>query len=135
MRFDYVWEDGEPSICVDADEEWPEIDATLVDTDGGVYVLVEGRQLKVAWPDYARAELDGDDGDAVVRAPMHGKVLAIDVAVGDQVAKGDRLAIVEAMKMEHSLTAGRDGEVIEIAAAVGDQVGEGDKLVVIHSED
>jgi len=134
--FEYEWVDGSPSICVpEDDDDWPEVDAALVDVEDGVYVLAGGRQVFVRRPDYANIDLDSADGDAILRSPMHGKVLALFVEQGQTVEKGDRLAIVEAMKMEHSLTATRAGEVTEIAAAVGDQVGEGDKLIVIHSED
>lgn len=113
--------------------DWPELDAALVDAENGVYVVAEGRQSLVAWPDYANADLDAADGDAIIRAPMHGKVLALYVKPGDVVKKGDRLAVVEAMKMEHNLIAGRDGTVGEVAADVGAQVGQGDRLIVIHT--
>ena len=52
-----------------------------------------------------------------MRAPMHGKVLAILVEQGAQVARGQRVAMIEAMKMEHALIAPIDGTVGEIAAA------------------
>ncbi len=48
---------------------------------------------------------------------------------------GDTLCVIEAMKMEHTLTAGRAGTISELAAAAGDQVGEGQKLLVVHAED
>ena len=54
-----------------------------------------------------------------VKAPMHGKLIAVFVQPGDRVEKGQRLAIVEAMKMEHALVAPADGEVAEIAAEAG----------------
>ncbi|MBZ0215311.1 MAG: hypothetical protein K8F25_02055, partial [Fimbriimonadaceae bacterium] len=136
MTFDYEWEDGSPSICVPEDEDdWPDVDAAMVDVANGVYVIVDGRQTFVRAPDYANMDLDSADGDAFLRSPMHGKVLNIFVEPGQIVEKGDRLAVVEAMKMEHSLVATRAGEVIEVAATVGDQVGEGDKLIVIHRDD
>jgi 3-methylcrotonyl-CoA carboxylase alpha subunit len=63
---------------------------------------------------------------------MHGKVLAVMVKPGDRVTKGQRLAIVEAMKMEHSLTAPNAGRIGEIAISVGSQVAEGAKLMTIQ---
>ncbi|MFC3231089.1 acetyl-CoA carboxylase biotin carboxylase subunit [Marinibaculum pumilum] len=60
--------------------------------------------------------------DGIVRAPMHGKVTGIDVAVGDTVAAGQRLLGLEAMKMEHGVTAPVAGQVAEIAVAAGAQV-------------
>jgi 3-methylcrotonyl-CoA carboxylase alpha subunit len=63
---------------------------------------------------------------------MHGKVLAIFVAAGANVTKGERVAIVEAMKMEHALLAPADGIVSEISAQVGAQVAEGAKILTIE---
>ena len=71
--------------------------------------------------------------DGAVKSPMHGKLVAVLVAVGDMVTKGAKLAIVEAMKMEHALTAPFAGRVTEITAAPGAQVGQGAKLVVIDA--
>jgi len=65
---------------------------------------------------------------------MHGKVLALLVAEGDRVEKGQRLAVIEAMKMEHALTARGPGRVAGIAVAVGAQVAEGARLMTIESE-
>ena len=62
-------------------------------------------------------------------APMPGKVLSIAVKVGDAVKKGQLLAIMEAMKMEHSLHAPADGVVTEVLYAAGDQVSDGVELL------
>jgi 3-methylcrotonyl-CoA carboxylase alpha subunit len=62
---------------------------------------------------------------------MHGKVLALLVDDGAAVTRGQRLAIIEAMKMEHTLTSPLDGTVSEIAVAVDAQVSEGAKVMVI----
>jgi 3-methylcrotonyl-CoA carboxylase alpha subunit len=62
---------------------------------------------------------------------MHGKLVALFVKAGDAVTKGQRLAIVEAMKMEHVLTAPRGGTVSEVAGEPGTQLAEGTKVVVI----
>src|SRR5690606_32605091 len=64
----------------------------------------------------------GGAGDGVVRSPMPGTVIAVSVGVGEQVAAGDVVAIVEAMKMEHSLRAPVDGVVAEVHAAAGTSV-------------
>ncbi len=60
------------------------------------------------------------DGD--ILSPMPGKVIAVEVAAGDTVSKGQKLLTLEAMKMEHSLTAPFDGVVAELAATPGAQV-------------
>ncbi len=136
MSFVTEWADGAPAIVLGPEADgWPEVDALLVDVDDSVIVLADGWQVRVSRPDYSAAAFDDDEDGAVVRSPMHGKLLDLFVAAGDTVARGDRLAIVEAMKMEHSLVANSDGEVAEILAAPGDQVGEGQRLIVIHSGD
>ena len=68
-------------------------------------------------------------------APMPGKVVSIQIKVGDKVKVGDPLIVVEAMKMEHTITAPIDGEVGEINYAQGDQVNEGDQLIIFKSTD
>jgi 3-methylcrotonyl-CoA carboxylase alpha subunit len=62
---------------------------------------------------------------------MHGKVLAVLVAAGETVKRGQRLAIIEAMKMEHTLHSPVDGTVAEIAVAQDAQVAEGAKVMMI----
>ena len=64
---------------------------------------------------------------------MHGKLLAVLVARWRDVAKGHRLAIIEAMKMEHALTAPCDGIVGEIVAEVGSQLAEGARILAIET--
>ncbi|HRK25583.1 MAG TPA: carbamoyl-phosphate synthase subunit L, partial [Beijerinckiaceae bacterium] len=105
-----------------------------VTTDDGVLALRNGRQTEVRRHDPLAVDFDALDvpeGGALIKAPMHGKLIALYVKPGDVVAKGARLAVVEAMKMEHALTAPRDGLVVEVASHVGQQVSEGAKLVVI----
>jgi 3-methylcrotonyl-CoA carboxylase alpha subunit len=60
---------------------------------------------------------------------MPGKVISLLVAAGTAVTKGQPLAVMEAMKMEHTLAAPRDGTVAELLYAVGDQVAEGAELL------
>ncbi|MEJ2409596.1 MAG: acetyl/propionyl/methylcrotonyl-CoA carboxylase subunit alpha [Novosphingobium sp.] len=62
------------------------------------------------------------DGSGAIVAPMPGKVIAVEVEKGDVVTKGQKLLTLEAMKMEHSLTAPFDGVVAELNAAAGAQV-------------
>ena len=70
-------------------------------------------------------------GDRIA-APMPGQVIAVAVQVGDRVAEGAPLVIVEAMKMEHTLRAPRSGRVSSVACAVGDRVEEGVELVQLE---
>jgi len=68
------------------------------------------------------------DGN-LIEAPMPGLVKAVFVKQGERVAQGDKLAILEAMKMEHALLAARDGVVAEVLVSEGDQVEAGAALV------
>ena len=86
-----------------------------------------------AAPTWAPAISITPTATALIKAPMHGKVLALLVGNGEQVEKGQRLAIIEAMKMEHALTAPRAGRVAGIAVAAGSQVAEGAKLMTIEA--
>ena len=61
-------------------------------------------------------------GDGVILSPMPGRIIAVDVKSGDTVTRGQKLVTLEAMKMEHSLTAPFDGTVAELNAEVGAQV-------------
>jgi 3-methylcrotonyl-CoA carboxylase alpha subunit len=92
----------------------------------------KGRQTVVKLKD-AEIDVEHLDGDGVVTAPMHGKVLAILVAPGARVTKGQRVAVIEAMKMEHSLVAPLAGTVTDVAAAVGSQLAEGATILVIEA--
>jgi 3-methylcrotonyl-CoA carboxylase alpha subunit len=62
-------------------------------------------------------------------APMPGKVVSFSVKAGDKVSKGQALAVMEAMKMEHTIAAPADGTVAELLYAPGDQVAEGAELL------
>ncbi len=109
--------------------------ATIVETDEAVFVLRRGRQteLRLIDPLDFEAEASGS-GSGQVEAPMHGRLVALFAQEGDIVKRGARVAIVEAMKMEHSLTAPRAGRVARIAAAVGAQVRQGARLMTIEEE-
>ncbi|MEO0939619.1 MAG: biotin carboxylase N-terminal domain-containing protein [Pseudomonadota bacterium] len=83
--------------------------------------------------------LDVDAGSgrdaSVIEAPMPGLVRAVFAEVGQRVAMGDRLALMEAMKMEHTLTAARDGVVAEVLVTDGAQVEAGAALVRLEEEE
>jgi len=74
----------------------------------------------------------GTAGDGAILSPMPGRVTAVEVAVGASVVKGQRLVTLEAMKMEHGLTAPFDGIVAELNAKPGAQVSEGALLVKVE---
>ncbi|MFC5747789.1 biotin carboxylase N-terminal domain-containing protein [Actinomadura rugatobispora] len=74
-------------------------------------------------------------GDGVLRSPMPGTVLAVKAAEGDHVTEGQPLVVVEAMKMEHTVTAPVTGVVAQLPARTGAQVALDAVLAVIESAD
>jgi 3-methylcrotonyl-CoA carboxylase alpha subunit len=72
--------------------------------------------------DYERASGHHSAHDGDILAPMPGKIIAVEVAAGDTVTKGQKLLTLEAMKMEHTLVAPFDGTVAELSAVAGAQV-------------
>ncbi len=92
-----------------------------------------GAEFRVADPLDRVADVGA--GSDVVEAPMPGVVKAVFVAAGDAVVQGQRLAILEAMKMEHALVASRDGVIAELLVAPGDLVQSGAPLVRFAGED
>ena len=72
-------------------------------------------------------------GGFVVKAPLPGVILSISVKVGDTVKAADTVAMLEAMKMENAIRAGRDGKVTAINAQPGNSVLEGAAIITIES--
>ena len=103
-----------------------EVPPTVLAVEDGVLVMNGGRQTHVS-------PLGADEGAAVgqrtgdggVVAPMHGRLVAIAVEEGQDVVAGQRLAVLEAMKMEHALTAPHAGRVTLAGPRVGDTVEQG----------
>ena len=94
---------------------------TLTVSDDSVYAT----ELGGTWC-FAAVRTEGGPGasahDGDILAPMPGKVIAVDIAEGQTVEAGQRLLVLEAMKMEHALTAQYAGTVAELSAQVGQQV-------------
>ena len=78
------------------------------------------------------ASLPEEQGGGRVVAPMHGKILEIAVEPGDTVARGDRLLVIEAMKMQHEIVAPAAGAVTGVLQQAGVQVAAGDPLVDVE---
>jgi len=119
--------------------------------DGSLLVRLDGRTFKARavrdgadWHVFCdgddrklslRQELAGGDEDTrtgSLAAPMPGKVIQVMVSAGARVTKGQPLLILEAMKMEHTITAPADGVVKEIQYAAGEQVQEGAELITLE---
>jgi len=79
---------------------------------------------------------DGADGSAggLVTAPLHGRVIDVFVKVGDKVAEGQKLAIVEAMKMQHEIFSEVKGDVVDVRIVSDQQVSVNDLMIEIAEE-
>ena len=112
-------------------EKWREARILGEPVSGGVAVNDDGLSFLTS---LARTDGAGGGGapDGAILSPMPGKVIAVEVAAGDPVVAGQKLLTLEAMKMEHSLTAPFDGIVAELNASVGGQVSEGALLAKVE---
>ncbi|MFT5508513.1 MAG: 3-methylcrotonyl-CoA carboxylase alpha subunit [Hyphomicrobiaceae bacterium] len=94
-----------------------------------ISIFMDGEQHAVTVPDPLAGSADeAADADRIL-APMPGLIKIINVAAGDTVSKGDPVMVMEAMKMEYTLSAPRDGTIGELQAGTGDQVEEGAVLL------
>ena len=100
-------------------------DRAYVFTDAGSHAL------ELYDPLAHSQDTQGEHGGGLT-APMPGKIISIAVKAGDTVEKGQPLLVMEAMKMEHTISAPADGKVAEVFYAIGDQVTEGAELVAIE---
>ena len=101
---------------------------------GHGWLVSEGGQTFHLAPWRASATHDAK-GSGAIPSPMPGLVIAVAVAIGDRVTRGQKLLTLEAMKMEQSLIAPFDGIVAELGVAVGQQVGADTPLVRIEEDE
>jgi 3-methylcrotonyl-CoA carboxylase alpha subunit len=96
-----------------------------------IIAVAGGTQVVLAKPVYDPSAVEEAGDGATVRAPINGKLARVFVAAGERIEKGQRIAVVEAMKMEHVLSAATAGTVDRIAVPEGAQVTQGTVLVAI----
>ena len=123
-----------PDDTLRADLNGLQLNATVVVAGERRYVFLHGRTWHLARIDplYHGGEGGGPEGGLL--APMPGNVIALIAREGAKVEKGAPLLILEAMKMEHTITAPAAGTVKAFRFAVGDQVGDGAELVEFEAE-
>jgi acetyl-CoA/propionyl-CoA carboxylase biotin carboxyl carrier protein len=130
-------EESEPKVRRDVDVEvngkrfsvalWmPESAMAAAPAGGG-----GGGAAAKARPRRAAGASGGGGGTGTIAAPMQGTIVKVDVAVGDTVAAGQVVCVLEAMKMENNVTTDVAGTVAEVKVAAGQPVGSGDVVVVI----
>lgn len=130
---------GDRRFLVEIEEAGPGV-YTLRDAEGRAqtfHCVRDGETIHLFWQGVVyRLTEEKDGGRAVARqaagaleAPMPGKVIAVLVQPGATVERGAPLVIMEAMKMEHTITAPAAGTVMEILYGIGEQVAEGADLI------
>ena len=102
--------------------------------DRTAYVLINGHQAAVRIVDPRESTSSGEAPNGGLRSPMPGRVVAVHVKAGDRVMRGAPLLAIEAMKMEHVLTAPADGVIERLHVSEGTQVAEAVTLVDFKSD-
>jgi len=102
-------------------------------TDEVAHVFAEHGATRISVVDALAHAGEVQEAGGRLTAPMPGKVVSFAVNVGDKVKAGQPLAVMEAMKMEHTMAAPADGEVLELLYAPGDQVAEGAELLKLKT--
>jgi acetyl-CoA/propionyl-CoA carboxylase, biotin carboxylase, biotin carboxyl carrier protein len=131
--------DGQLHLEVDGREEAALV-TIVTDPTGAVdattvWVHTDGRTAELAvLPATRHADARAATAAAAATSPMPGAVLAVPVEVGDRITAGTTLAVVEAMKMEHPITAAADGTVTAVHVAAGDAVEAGAPLVEVAAD-
>lgn len=116
------------------------LEAVVEEKEGAWQVLIRGDLYDVAVDDErsrrlasARGDMGAAEGDVIIRSPMPGIVIAVSVSEGQHVNKGDKVVILESMKMENELRSPRDGVVRHIKVEAGTNV-EKDQILVIVAD-
>ena len=112
-----------------------ELSATVVACGRERWVLAAGSTHRLALKDSGPRGGGSQRASGRLTAPMPGKVSAVHVRTGDRVRSGSILMVLEAMKMEHAISAGRDGVIERVCYSEGEQVAEGDELLVFAGEE
>jgi 3-methylcrotonyl-CoA carboxylase alpha subunit len=131
MRFHH----GEAVLAVAVDPDGtPDAGLRCVADGGDIVVLDRADQVRLTLVRPIAEAAAHEASAGTLTAPMPGRIVRVLVGVGDPVARGQTLMLLEAMKMEHAIAAPADGRVVAVAFAAGDQVGEGAELLRIDGE-
>jgi len=123
---------GGRSVLQTRDGNW--VRAEVTPTRDGAWVSLDGETIFVPLLDRKPRGGAALSGQGPV-SPMPGVVVRVDVVEGQTVQEGDVLAVVEAMKMEHSVRAGNPGTVTKVLVSAGDRVEGGALLAEVSSEE
>uniref|UniRef100_A0A8D1MZK6 Propionyl-CoA carboxylase alpha chain, mitochondrial n=1 Tax=Sus scrofa TaxID=9823 RepID=A0A8D1MZK6_PIG len=134
-----TWNLASPLLSVSIDGTQRTIQCLSRDAGGNMSIQFLGTVYKVHILTKLAAELNkfmlekaAEDTSSILHSPMPGLVVAVSVKPGDLVAEGQEICVIEAMKMQNSMTAGKTGKVKSVHCKAGDTVGEGDLLVELE---
>uniref|UniRef100_A0A452RXX5 Propionyl-CoA carboxylase alpha chain, mitochondrial n=1 Tax=Ursus americanus TaxID=9643 RepID=A0A452RXX5_URSAM len=134
-----TWNLASPLLSVNVDGIQRTIQCLSREAGGNMSIQFLGTVYQVHVLTKLAAELNkfmlekvAEDTSSVLRSPMPGVVVAVSVKPGDMVAEGQEICVIEAMKMQNSMTAGKTGKVKSVHCKAGDTVGEGDLLVELE---
>jgi 3-methylcrotonyl-CoA carboxylase alpha subunit len=120
--------DGKP-YTVNLDGQFKRSSDSVLLFDDMIVAFEGGEAFSFSSTESFADQFDEEDGDSTIRAPMAGRIVQVDVTVGDRVKKGQALVTLEAMKLVHTLVAPTDALVAELHVAVDLQVSEGAILI------
>ncbi len=133
-NFQQLTEGGVQSLLLDNQS----LEAIVEERDETWKVLIHGELYTVKVQDErayrlakARGTSAGFDGEATIKSPMPGLIIAVPVVQGQTVKKGDQIVILESMKMENELRSPRDGMVTHVYVEQGSSVEKGQVLVTV----
>lgn len=98
-----------------------------------LHVATDSRTFRVTNEAMLPPDSQEQAGTGNLTAPMHGQLISVLVEEGQSVSKGDRLAVLEAMKMQHELVSQVDGVVSNVWAKAGSQLAAGDRILMVDS--
>uniref|UniRef100_A0A8D2CLU7 Propionyl-CoA carboxylase alpha chain, mitochondrial n=1 Tax=Sciurus vulgaris TaxID=55149 RepID=A0A8D2CLU7_SCIVU len=134
-----TWNLASPLLSVNVDGTQRIVQCLSREAGGNMNIQFLGTVYKVRVLTKLAAELNkfmlekvAEDTSSILRSPMPGVVVAVSVKPGDMVSEGQEICVIEAMKMQNSMTAGKTGKVKLVHCKAGDTVGEGDLLVELE---
>ncbi len=128
-----ILQSGMLSLVIDGRQYRCVLDSTA----GQDAVVIGGRRSAFSVEDPRslqgrRGAASNAEGPRALKAPMPGRVVRLLVAAGDEVAEGQAIVVIEAMKMQNELKSPKSGRVARVPVTVGDTVGAGDVLAVVE---
>ncbi|VTJ52430.1 Hypothetical predicted protein [Marmota monax] len=134
-----TWNLASPLLSVNVDGTQRTVQCLSREAGGHMSIQFLGTVYKVRVLTKLAAELNkfmlekvAEDTSSILRSPMPGVVVAVSVKPGDMVSEGQEICVIEAMKMQNSMAAGKTGKVKLVHCKAGDTVGEGDLLVELE---